>query len=162
VTVLSRSAAGAFRRHWVHRSLAARRGLAALPAWAAPVAVGAAALAWCAVAGLADPTRPGNVLPRCPFKMLTGWSCPGCGSTRMLHELLHGDIAGAARYNIVALLMTPVLVWSWVAWTAPRVGRRPPPTWRPSSRVQQAGLVAWLVFSVLRNLPWAPFSALHV
>ncbi len=122
----------------------------------------AAALAWCAVVGIADPTRPGNTLPHCPFKALTGWDCPGCGSTRMLHVLLHGDFVGAARYNLVALGMVPVLLWAWLAWTARKVAGRRLPTWQMSSRAQQAALLVWLLFTVARNLPWAPFTGLHV
>ena len=31
----------------------------------------------------------------CPFKVLTGLPCPGCGLTRGTVALLHGDTAGA-------------------------------------------------------------------
>lgn len=41
--------------------------------------------------------------PRCPFNVLTGLKCPGCGSQRAIHALLHGDIAAAARYNLFIL-----------------------------------------------------------
>ncbi len=94
--------------------------------------------------------------------MATGLSCPGCGSTRMLHSLLHGDVLAAARYNVLALLMAPVFGWAWLAWTSPRLGFRRLPTWRPSSRVQVIGLLGWLAFTVARNLPWAPVTALKV
>ena len=40
-----------------------------------------------------DPAR--HPFPRCMFLTLTGWQCPGCGSQRALHALLHGDIASA-------------------------------------------------------------------
>ena len=33
--------------------------------------------------------------PRCPFLVLTGLKCPGCGSQRVIHSLLNGDIASA-------------------------------------------------------------------
>lgn len=118
------------------------------------------------MAAVADPTRPGSGLPICPLRALTGLDCPICGSTRMLHTLLHGDLAAAARYNAFTLLMLPVLVWAWLVWSLPRLGFRTPSTgllaWRPSGRVLRVGLAAWLIFSVARNLPWAPFSALHV
>ncbi len=114
------------------------------------------------MAAIADPTQPGSGLPVCPLKTLTGIDCPICGSARMLHTLLHGDLASAARYNAVTLLMVPVLLWAWLVWSLPRLGFRAPPTWRPSGRVLRFGLGLWLLFAVLRNLPWAPFSALHV
>lgn len=47
--------------------------------------------------------------PKCTFKFLTGYDCPGCGSQRMLHALLHGDIAAAWQANAVLLCMIPLL-----------------------------------------------------
>ena len=47
--------------------------------------------------------------PKCYFYAITGWECPGCGSQRMLHALLHGDLAGAWRYNAFLLCMLPAL-----------------------------------------------------
>lgn len=38
-------------------------------------------------------------MPKCPFKFLTGLSCPGCGFQRALHALLHGQIHTAVSYN---------------------------------------------------------------
>jgi hypothetical protein len=35
----------------------------------------------------------------CPILTLTGWQCPGCGSTRALYSLLHGDLAQAFAMN---------------------------------------------------------------
>lgn len=43
-------------------------------------------------------------------KALTGYDCPGCGSQRMFHALLHGDIAGAWRHNAFLLLVLPVII----------------------------------------------------
>lgn len=40
-----------------------------------------------------------NFFPRCPVKMATGLDCPGCGTQRALHALLHGDFVGALRFN---------------------------------------------------------------
>lgn len=80
----------------------------------------------------------------------------------MLHAVLHGDLASAARYNAVTLLMLPVLVWAWLVWSLPRLGFRAPPTWRPSSRMLKVGLALWMAFAIARNLPWAPFNALWV
>lgn len=40
-------------------------------------------------------------MPSCPFKTLTGWECPGCGSQRALLALLHGHPLEAWRYNLL-------------------------------------------------------------
>lgn len=48
--------------------------------------------------------------PRCPVLLLTGLRCPGCGSQRMLHALLHGDIAGAWGFNALLTLLLPLIL----------------------------------------------------
>ena len=56
-----------------------------------------------------DPSQS-NAFPHCTFLTLTGYKCPGCGSQRALHALLHGDVAGAFRYNAMLLISIP-----WIA-----------------------------------------------
>lgn len=56
---------------------------------------------------LFDPSR--FIFPRCPVDVITGWQCPGCGSQRALHALLHGDVASAWHYNAFLLCMAPVV-----------------------------------------------------
>lgn len=48
----------------------------------------------------------GSLLPRCPFYSLTGYYCPGCGNTRSVIHLLHGDLIGSLRYNIAPVTLT--------------------------------------------------------
>lgn len=70
------------------------------------------ALALVALAGMVyfafDPSQS-RFFPRCVFLSLTGWQCPGCGSQRAIHALLHGDIVGAWHYNAALLVAIPVL-----------------------------------------------------
>lgn len=42
-------------------------------------------------------------IPRCPFLQLTGWQCPGCGSLRGIHALLHGDIGRVLQLNVMLI-----------------------------------------------------------
>lgn len=67
-------------------------------------------------------------MPRCMFHTLTGWECPGCGSQRLLHALLHGDVAGAWRANAFLLLSLPyiALLGAVTLWPRrwPRLHRR--------------------------------------
>ena len=37
--------------------------------------------------------------PSCPFRGLTGWLCPLCGSLRAVHALLHGAPEAALALN---------------------------------------------------------------
>lgn len=46
-----------------------------------------------------DPNTDG-LFPKCAFYVLTGWKCPGCGSQRALHALLHGDVTAALSQNM--------------------------------------------------------------
>ena len=38
-------------------------------------------------------------MPKCPFKLLTGLNCPGCGIQRALYAMLHGKFAEAISYK---------------------------------------------------------------
>ena len=50
-----------------------------------------------------------SMAPKCMFRTFTGLECPGCGSQRMLHALLHGDIRAAWGYNPFLMCMFPLL-----------------------------------------------------
>ena len=56
-----------------------------------------------------DPSAS-SLFPRCAFLELTGYKCPGCGSQRAVHALLHGDVVTAFRYNAMLLIAVP-----WIA-----------------------------------------------
>lgn len=64
-----------------------------------------------------DPEKM-DVFPQCPFRVLTGgWLCPGCGSQRAVHALLHGDVARAFGFNALLVLSLPYLmVGAWMTW----------------------------------------------
>ena len=67
-----------------------------------------AVLLFVLVYGFFDPTRV-SFFPKCPFHQLTGLQCPGCGSQRALHQLLHLNIAGAFHYNALMVLCIPLI-----------------------------------------------------
>ncbi|MDR3236355.1 MAG: DUF2752 domain-containing protein [Prevotellaceae bacterium] len=48
--------------------------------------------------------------PKCPFKTITGYKCPGCGSQRAVHHLLNLDIRQAAANNAVLVLSIPYIL----------------------------------------------------
>lgn len=55
-----------------------------------------------------DPMEVGW-MPKCLWKVATGTDCPGCGSQRMAHALMHGDLRGAWQANAYALCMLPLI-----------------------------------------------------
>lgn len=63
---------------------------------------------------LFNPAETG-VFPRCPFLMLTGYECPGCGSQRAIHALLHGDIIRAWDYNPLLVIAVPYIILGFIA-----------------------------------------------
>ena len=53
--------------------------------------------------------------PKCIFRVVTGYECPGCGSQRFIHAILHGDIPAAASANFLLLPLLPYLLfWIWI------------------------------------------------
>lgn len=50
-----------------------------------------------------------RLYPRCMFKMLTGLSCPGCGSQRAIHAIFNGDLKAAFSYNALFIIEIPLL-----------------------------------------------------
>lgn len=108
----------------------------------------ATVLAACASVYLffADPYARGTLLPPCPLHSLTGLYCPGCGSTRAFHELLHGHLAAALHCNPFTVLTVPPLL---LILFLPPLNARLRPTWRWAA----AYAFAALVFAILRNLP---------
>ena len=79
--------------------------------------VGYVALIALGIAGVAvlytfDPRNPGTY-PICPFLGLTGYHCPGCGTLRALHQLLHGNIIAALGYNPFTVLSLPFIAYSY-------------------------------------------------
>ena len=106
-----------------------------------------------------DPHAAGNY-PTCPSIGLFGVHCPGCGSMRAMHELTQGDLAGVVSRNALLPIALALLVWAWLAWTDRRLGIGRVPELRPPVPVLYASVVVVVAFAVLRNLPFAPFSAL--
>lgn len=50
------------------------------------------------------------LMPKCPFKMLTGLDCPSCGSQRAFHAVLHGQFEAAFLLNPYIFLVFPYLL----------------------------------------------------
>lgn len=48
--------------------------------------------------------------PKCPFKTITGYQCPGCGSQRALHHLLNQDLTKAFESNALLILSIPYIL----------------------------------------------------
>lgn len=123
----------------------------------------AAAFVAAGVVLIADPTSEGGFpLPPCPIKWTTGLDCPGCGAARVLYSLLRGDFPAALHYNALAMVFIPFFLWTWTAWVRSRWSGERRPTWEQWRWSPMVAVSAIGIWSVLRNLPFAPFDALYV
>ncbi|WP_017587253.1 DUF2752 domain-containing protein [Nocardiopsis ganjiahuensis] len=126
-----------------------------------PVSLGALGLAGAVLLHFVDPNESGSPYPTCPWLMVTGTFCPGCGTTRALAALTHLDVAGAASMNLLLLACLPFLAYAYLSWlnrtlrTAP--ARRRVLVVRPWLARTIVG--GFFLFWVLRNLPWFSFLA---
>ena len=91
--------------------------------------------------------------PRCLFHAVTGLQCPGCGGLRAAHCLLHGDLAGAWRFNPLLIIAIPLVgVWSIGYLLHQRSGRS-------RTRFFQESTCGWgiaamaILFAIARNWP---------
>lgn len=126
------------------------------PAWPGIVVLAFALLGSLAMLFLFDPTRH-PFYPVCLFHRWTGWNCPGCGSLRAMHLLLHGHVLAALRDNILLIVALPCLagysVRCLLRW---RTGEPMIlPAVRPKTILWFIGLL--IVFTFIRNIPCAPF-----
>ena len=96
----------------------------------------------------AYPPADSSFYPKCILHHWTGLHCPGCGGTRALAALTHGQIGEAIRVNPLIVLGGPLLfaLIAFQRWKERSDGKaRPVITW---------GLVIlFVVYSVARNVP---------
>ena len=106
-----------------------------------------------------DPTQTA-IFPVCPLYKITGFACPGCGLTRGLHALLHGDVLTALDYN--ALIPLYLLFFSYLVASLLSIAFRGSGIVRLDRNLYLLWVMigVMLLFGVLRNLPFYPFSIL--
>lgn len=102
-----------------------------------------------------------TLYPPCPFLYLTGFYCPGCGTSRAFHQLLHGNIAGALGYNPLMVISIPFIIYLFISYFEIKInGRYIAPRIIFSSTFY--GIIFTVIFGywVLRNIPVYPFVLL--
>jgi Protein of unknown function (DUF2752) len=101
-----------------------------------------------------DPARHA-IYPVCYFHRFTGLDCPGCGSLRAMHHLLHGELLLAFRFNPLLITALPWLL-VWVIRGTIRAGQGKPNSFAVPTAWYWYLLAVIIVFGVVRNLP-VPF-----
>lgn len=103
------------------------------------------------------------ITPGCIFHDVTGLHCPGCGATRAVFAMARGDYRTAWTMNQILWIGLGLGLFYFIIAV---MARRPGSTImrRPWARLPAAG--GWviaggvLLFGVLRNLPYWPFTLL--
>ncbi|HWY22698.1 MAG TPA: DUF2752 domain-containing protein [Candidatus Acidoferrum sp.] len=106
-----------------------------------------------------DPATSG-IFPPCPVRYLTGWYCPGCGSLRAVHQLLHGNLRAAWALNPLTILLLPFLVYGTASYALFELrGRYLPRLFLPAIWIRALCAVI-ILFGIARNIPFHPFELL--
>jgi len=96
-----------------------------------------------------DPSQVSCWFAQCFFHRLTGFYCPGCGTTRALYSLLHLDWRASLSANV--LFLPQVLILLLCLLRRKLITRAP---------FYFSLIALLLLFAILRNLPWEPFTRL--
>jgi hypothetical protein len=117
-----------------------------------PVVVAGVVLGASVALHFRDPHQSGS-WGFCPWNLLTGTYCPGCGGLRAVNDLTRFEIGAAASSNLLFIVLLPLLVFLLGRWALERwTGRvRQPNTRRMQVFLVSLGVAA-VVFTVLRNL----------
>jgi hypothetical protein len=103
--------------------------------------------------------EPGKTgfFPICMFRFFTGFTCPGCGTTRALHQILHGHLLTAFTLNPLFIIAIPFLLFAFLRYSMTVMrGGVPRPNALPASYIYAIFFVV-LSFWIFRNTPFYPF-----
>lgn len=101
-----------------------------------------------------------SFFPKCALYMATGFSCPGCGSTRALYQLTHGDVLEAMRLNPGLIALITLGITDYVRFVVSVIRGNPFQTLFGRLKLLGALMGVMLVYGVIRNLPWPLFESL--
>lgn len=99
---------------------------------------------------------------QCTVLFFTGLYCPGCGSQRSLHHLLHGEIIIALRYNALFVIGLPFLLYLYYIVLQLYILRNVKLSSKVifSTRFALIFIAILLIYFILRNLNFYPFTYL--
>jgi uncharacterized membrane protein YhaH (DUF805 family) len=97
-----------------------------------------------------------NWYPVCLFTRFTSLDCPGCGSLRSAHHLLHGQISRAADHNILFVLLLPIIAIGTLSTVYPVAAK----CWNYLNKPRWIFMLI-LIFWIVRNIHHEPFIYLH-
>ena len=103
-----------------------------------------------------EPGKSG-FFPPCPFRLLSGLQCPGCGSTRALHQIVHGNFEAAFMLNPLLIAGLPFMLFAFLRYSAIVMqGGVPRRNALPAPYIYLMFFVI-VSFWIFRNTPYYPF-----
>lgn len=106
-----------------------------------------------------NPAQSG-IFPPCLFHKITGFYCPGCGSLRALHHLLHGRFVDAWRHNPLMLISLPFVLYGLAVQFFSYFFEVRLPTIFIKSCWIWVIFVLIVLYGIARNIPAYPFTLL--
>jgi len=107
---------------------------------------------------LFNPSNPANqFFPKCPFRLITGLQCPGCGTTRACYQLLHLHPVAAFKLNPLTMMTLPFLIYGLAGFTKSAISGQPQRRVFIPTFYLWTWIVAIIFFWIFRNTPWYPF-----
>ncbi|RLZ11875.1 DUF2752 domain-containing protein [Faecalibacter macacae] len=108
-----------------------------------------------------NPSDNGTSFLRCPSNLLFKINCPGCGTQRAIHHLLHLEIAEAFRFNALFVLFSPLILVVFLLLIYNFIFNKSVKIPLLSNKYFLITLLVIIVlFGVLRNIPVEPFTIL--
>lgn len=101
-----------------------------------------------------------NIFPHCIFHLLTGYYCPGCGSQRAIHSLLHLDLYGVIENNILFIPAVLIILYHYIHKPLNLKLNLKLPDILYLKNTPWIILIIIVIFWILRNLPIYPFDLL--
>lgn len=108
-----------------------------------------------------NPSTSQSLFLRCPSNLIFGFNCPGCGTQRALHHLLHLEVIEALRYNALFVLALPFIIYGVIIKIYNLIFDAKKTIRIPTKKFVWIGLlILVLLFGILRNIPIYPFNLL--
>ncbi|WP_456464123.1 DUF2752 domain-containing protein [Lutibacter sp.] len=101
-----------------------------------------------------------NFFPKCPLYVTTGIYCPGCGSQRATHQLLHLNILGVLQQNILYLFGVLLIAYHLIVTGLNLFFKKHIYNYLYHPKTPIIILIIVIVFWILRNIPYYPFNLL--
>lgn len=101
-----------------------------------------------------------NFMPKCPLYSTTGVYCPGCGSQRALHDLLHLNIKEVIGHNLLFLLGLFIIAYHFIIEGMNHFKKTKVNNLLYHPKTPIVILIIIILFWILRNIPYYPFTLL--